>query len=223
MMNAIELVDVFKRYDRDSRVLEGLDLQVGEGGFLAVIGPSGCGKTTLLNLIGGLDRPDSGMVRVAGADLSELSDRELSLFRNKSVGFIFQTYHLHPRLTAQENAMLPSLVAGLKTEDARARADESLALVGLEDFKKQKPKKLSGGQLQRVAIARALVQEPDILLADEPTGNLDENTGRGILELISTLNRERSLTVMLVTHEADIRAFASQTMTMRNGQIAPME
>ncbi len=201
-------------------MIEGLDLAIAEGEFLAVVGPSGCGKTTLLNLIGGLDRPDAGRVVVGGLDLGALNDRELSRFRNRSVGFIFQTYCLHPRLSARENVMLPGLVGELPTEECRRRAEAALRQVGLEDFMDKPPRMLSGGQMQRVAIARALALDPGILLADEPTGNLDQNTAQEALEFIARLNRERGLSVLLVTHEERAARYASKAMRMDNGRLS---
>jgi len=220
-MKAIALKDVCKRYGRGPRILESLDLEVQAGEFLAVVGPSGCGKTTLLNLIGGLDQPESGRVTVVGENLGVLGDRALSRFRNTAVGFVFQTYHLHPRLNAGENVMLPALVAGWPTGQARRAAADTLHSLGLGAFLDKLPRTLSGGQMQRVAIARALVMAPGILLADEPTGNLDENTGRDILELVAQLNGEKHLTVLLVTHEPAIRSFASRVLTMADGRLKP--
>ena len=218
-MNTIELTGVSKRYGGGASVLEDLSLSVEAGEFLAIVGPSGCGKTTLLNLIGGLDRADSGRVGAAGRDLGALDDRALSRFRNTSVGFIFQGYHLHPRLSAIENVMLPALVAGQATAEARRTARAILDSLGMGAFCDKAPRTLSGGQMQRVAIARALAMAPPILLADEPTGNLDEATSREILQLVTQLNRDRRLTILLVTHEAEIRRYAARTLQMKNGRL----
>jgi putative ABC transport system ATP-binding protein len=210
---------VSKRYGRGPWVIENLTLEIAAGEFLAVVGPSGCGKTTLLNLIGGLDQPDSGRVVVDDRDLGALGDCDLSRFRNASVGFIFQTFHLHPRLSALENVMLPLLIAGASPAQAGITAGRMLDSLGLDDVPKKRPGALSGGQMQRVAIARALVMEPPVLLADEPTGNLDEDTGREILGLIADLNRRRGLTVVLVTHEPQVRQHATRVRLMSRGRL----
>lgn len=194
-------------------------MTVAEGDFVAIVGPSGCGKTSLLNLIGGLDRPDQGEISVQDRNLSTLNDRALSDFRNRTIGFIFQLNWLHPRLTAVENAMLPALISGMQMEEARHRASEQLRRVGLESYSRRFAAELSGGQVQRVAIARALVMSPPILLADEPTGNLDQNTGAEILTLVQRLNREEGLTVLLVTHEPAIRDFAKRSIRMDRGRL----
>lgn len=216
----IDLEDITKTYGPGAPVLENLSLSIGDGEFMAIVGPSGCGKTTLLNLIGGLDRSESGTVRVAGQVLNALTDRQLSQFRNQTVGFIFQMNWLHPRLTALENVMLPALVAGQATRQAQSAARAQLELVALEPYAQRFPGELSGGQVQRVAIARALVMSPAILLADEPTGNLDTKTGGDILGLITRLNRDRQLTVVLVTHEPAIRQYARATLHMHEGRLS---
>jgi len=220
---AILLQDITKAYARGTAVLQHLNFAVEHGEFVAVVGPSGCGKTTLLNLIGGLDRPDGGQLTVQGQALHALNDRDLSAYRNRTVGFIFQLNWLHPRLTALENVMLPALVAGLPNAEARDSAQAQLAFVSMGEFARRYPAELSGGQLQRVAIARALVMSPPVLLADEPTGNLDEKTGHGILEFITKLNREKGLTVLLVTHEPAIRQFATRAVHMENGRFLGAE
>lgn len=220
---SILLQNITKSYGRGGQILSDLSFAVESGEFLAVVGPSGCGKTTLLNLIGGLDRPDKGNIQVAGQELGRLTDGQLSVFRNRTVGFIFQLNWLHPRLNAHENVMLPALVAGLNSRQAHERAERQLSLVGLDAFGRRFPAELSGGQVQRVAIARSLVMSPSLLLADEPTGNLDQRTGAEVLELISGLNEEHGLTVLLVTHEPAIRDYAHRTVRMEQGRFVGEE
>jgi putative ABC transport system ATP-binding protein len=191
-------------YQRDSQkitVLDGIDLEVPEGEFVALMGPSGSGKTTLLNLIAGIDRPTSGTVSVAGTDLSVLSESALARWRSHSVGFIFQFYNLIPVLTALENVELPLLLTNLSRKERRDRALTALKIVGLADRSKHYPRQLSGGQEQRVAIARAIVADPKVLVADEPTGDLDARSAEEILDLMAALNREFKKTIVMVTHD----------------------
>ncbi|HZM70057.1 MAG TPA: ABC transporter ATP-binding protein [Candidatus Cryosericum sp.] len=203
-MSMVEVNQVRKLYKRDAQqitVLDGLDLQVPEGEFLALMGPSGSGKTTLLNLIAGIDRPTSGTVRVAGTELSQLSENALARWRSRSVGFIFQFYNLIPVLTALENVELPLLLERLGGRERRERALTALKIVGLADRASHYPRQLSGGQEQRVAIARAFVSDPKVLVADEPTGDLDARSAEEILALMETLNREFKKTIVMVTHD----------------------
>jgi putative ABC transport system ATP-binding protein len=203
-MAMVEVNQVRKLYQRDAQqitVLDGLDLQVPEGEFLALMGPSGSGKTTLLNLIAGIDRPTSGTVRVAGTELSQLSENALARWRSRSVGFIFQFYNLIPVLTAVENVELPLLLERLGGRERRERALTALRIVGLADRASHYPRQLSGGQEQRVAIARAFVSDPKVLVADEPTGDLDAKSAEEILALMETLNREFKKTIVMVTHD----------------------
>jgi len=203
-MSMVEVSQVRKVYQRDSQaitVLDGIDLQVPEGEFLALMGPSGSGKTTLLNLVAGIDRPTSGTVRVAGTDLSQLSENALARWRSRSVGFIFQFYNLIPVLTAVENVELPLLLERLGRRERRERALTALRIVGLADRAAHYPRQLSGGQEQRVAIARAFVSDPKVLVADEPTGDLDAKSAEEILALMETLNREFKKTIVMVTHD----------------------
>jgi putative ABC transport system ATP-binding protein len=203
-MAMVEVNQVRKLYQRDAQqitVLDGLDLQVPEGEFLALMGPSGSGKTTLLNLIAGIDRPTSGTVRVAGTELSQLSENALARWRSRSVGFIFQFYNLIPVLTALENVELPLLLERLGGRERRERALTALKIVGLADRASHYPRQLSGGQEQRVAIARAFVSDPKVLVADEPTGDLDAKSAEEILALMETLNREFKKTIVMVTHD----------------------
>jgi putative ABC transport system ATP-binding protein len=203
-MAAVDVQQVRKIYKRDSQdivVLDGLSLQVPEGEFVALMGPSGSGKTTLLNLIAGIDRPTSGKVVVAGTDLGALSEGQLAKWRSRSVGFIFQFYNLIPVLTALENVELPLLLTRLSKKQRRERAMTALKVVGLADRYKHYPRQLSGGQEQRVAIARAIVADPAVLVADEPTGDLDAKSAEEILNLLQTLNREFKKTIVMVTHD----------------------
>jgi putative ABC transport system ATP-binding protein len=200
----VEVRQVRKIYQRDSQelvVLDGINLEVSAGDFLALMGPSGSGKTTLLNLIAGIDKPTSGTVRVVGTDLSQLSERALARWRSQNVGFIFQFYNLIPVLNAVENVELPLLLTGLSKAQRRERAMTALKLVGLADWAKHYPRQLSGGQEQRVAIARAFVTDPSVLVADEPTGDLDAKSAMEILDLMETLNKEFKKTIIMVTHD----------------------
>ena len=201
---AICLKDVCKAYEREGQripVLEHIDLSIPQGEFIALMGPSGSGKTTLLNLIAGIDRPTSGSVQVHGQDVTALSEGKLAKWRSRSVGFIFQFYNLIPVLTAVGNVELPLLLASLSKKQRRERALTALRIVTLADRAEHYPRQLSGGQEQRVAIARALVTDPHILVADEPTGDLDAKSAEGILDLLQTLNRDFGKTIVMVTHD----------------------
>jgi putative ABC transport system ATP-binding protein len=201
---AVNVQNVVKIYQRDSqqiKVLDGLSLEVPQGEFLALMGPSGSGKTTLLNLIAGIDRATSGKVVVAGTDLGPLSEGELSKWRSRNIGFIFQFYNLIPVLNAVENVELPLLLTSLSGRERRERAMTALRIVGLEDRSKHYPRQLSGGQEQRVAIARAVVTDPTVLVADEPTGDLDHQSAEEILTLMETFNRDFHKTIVMVTHD----------------------
>jgi putative ABC transport system ATP-binding protein len=192
---------VFYRAKEALHVLEGIDLDVPEGSFEALMGPSGSGKTTLLNLIAGLDRPTSGTARVANNELSKMSDGDLAKFRSDKVGFIFQAYNLMPVLTARENVELPLLLTNLSSAERKKRAQTALRVVGLEERMEHYPRQLSGGQEQRVAIARAIVNDPTIIVADEPTGDLDRKSADDILLLLEKLNQEFKKTILMVTHD----------------------
>jgi len=203
-MAAVQVQNVRKIYKRDSQdivVLDGLSLEVPEGEFVALMGPSGSGKTTLLNLIAGIDRPTSGSVVVAGTNVGQLSESALAKWRSRNVGFIFQFYNLIPVLTALENVELPLLLTSLSKKERRERALTALKVVGLADRGKHYPRQLSGGQEQRVAIARAIVADPAVLVADEPTGDLDAKSAEDILNLLQTLNRDFKKTIVMVTHD----------------------
>src|SRR5512147_897746 len=203
-MVMVDVQQVRKVYRRDSQeitVLDGIDLQVPEGEFVALMGPSGSGKTTLLNLVAGIDRPTSGQVIVAGTDVAQLSESELASWRSHNVGFIFQFYNLIPVLSATENVELPLLLTRLSKRERRERALTALKVVGLADRAHHYPRQLSGGQEQRVAIARAIVTDPKVLVADEPTGDLDARSAGDILDLMATLNQEFKKTIVMVTHD----------------------
>lgn len=217
----IRLVDVVKEYNgkRKVRALDGVNLSIDRGEMVALVGPSGSGKSTLLNLIGTLDRPTSGQIWLDGHNLAGLSDDELTRIRRDKIGFIFQFFNLLPSLTCLENVALPLHLRGWKKAQARARAEELLELVGLRHRLEHLPDELSGGERQRVAIARALSVYPPVLLADEPTGNLDSKTGAEILELIRDLHARLGATVLMVTHDAGVAASCERMITLRDGRL----
>jgi putative ABC transport system ATP-binding protein len=201
MVDVQKVVKVYKRDTQELTVLDGIDVSIPEGEFVALMGPSGSGKTTLLNLIAGIDRPTSGKVVVAGTDVAQLSESNLASWRSHNVGFIFQFYNLIPVLNATENVELPLLLTRLSKKERRERALTALKVVGLADRAGHYPRQLSGGQEQRVAIARAIVADPKVLVADEPTGDLDAKSAEEILGLMETLNREFKKTIVMVTHD----------------------
>ncbi len=202
-------------------VLKGIDLEVARGEFVAVVGPSGAGKSTLLHLLGALERPSAGEVEYGEVALGRLTEEALARFRNRTVGFVFQSHHLLPEFTALENAMLPLLIGRRRPGDAREQAAALLQAVGLGDRLRHTPSELSGGEQQRVAVARALAAGPAVLLADEPTGNLDSKTGEGVFDLLRQLNRERDLTVIMVTHNEALSRRADRVVHMQDGRVAP--
>ena len=210
----------YRRGGETVNVLSGLVLEVPRGDLLALMGPSGSGKSTLLNLIGGIDRPTSGSIEFADQRLEQMNESELARWRARHVGFIFQMHHLLPMLTAQDNVELPLLLTGLSATERRRRAAAALKLVGLEDRVKHKPAELSGGQEQRVGIARAIVTDPDILLCDEPTGDLDRKSGDAILDLLQALNREHGKTILMVTHDPHAASRAKRTLHFDQGLLA---
>ena len=218
----LELDNIHKVYDLGEvkiPALQGVSLRVAAGEFVAVMGASGSGKSTLMNLVGCLDRPTEGRYLLDGQDVAGLSPAERARIRNRKIGFVFQQFNLLARTSALENVELPMLYAAVPAAERHERARETLALVGLEGRENHHPSQLSGGQQQRVAIARALINRPSILLADEPTGNLDSRTSAEIMELLERLNRAQGLLVVLVTHEADVAAHARRIVLMRDGRI----
>lgn len=222
----VECVDLKKSYilgEVKVEALRGITMQIKRGEMISIMGPSGCGKTTLLNIIGSLDSPTSGKVFLEGRDISHANERDLTEIRRKSVGFIFQFYNLLPVLTALENVELPMLIAGVSKEDRRKRALELLEKVDLIGRKDHKPDELSGGERQRVAIARSLANNPSILLADEPTGDLDTETGLAILELLKEVNRTENQTLVLVTHDSNIARQFNRIFHIRDGLISSIE
>jgi putative ABC transport system ATP-binding protein len=209
----------YKMGDAFVDALRGVDLTVGRGEFVALVGPSGSGKSTVLNLIGGLDRPTSGQVWIDGVELSATDERALTRHRREHVGFVFQTFNLLPRLTAEENVALPLMFSGVPNRGRLARARALLERVGLAERLNHRPSQLSGGEQQRVAIARGLVGQPALLLADEPTGNLDTTTGGEIMALLKELNQESDLTLLVVTHDPEVAAFADRVVKLRDGRV----
>ena len=218
----VSLEHVKKTFHRDEEaivVLDNLTLSIAEGAFEALMGPSGSGKSTLLNLIAGLDRPTAGSARVAGSDLTGMSDADLARFRSRHIGFIFQAYNLIPVLTAIENVELPLLLTSLPSAERRKRATTALKVVGLEERTNHFPRQLSGGQEQRVAIARAIVNDPTIIVADEPTGDLDRKAADDILNLLEKLNKEFKKTIVMVTHDPVAAERASITRKLDKGKL----
>ena len=218
----IHLENVAKAFRQGASTVHALaevTLEVPKGEFLSLMGPSGSGKSTMLHLIGGLDVPNSGSIRVGGQELSRLSDDELTIFRRRHVGFVFQFFNLLPTFTAEENVALPLLLDGKSMREVRPRVEGMLERVGLEGRCTHMPDALSGGEMQRVAIARALVIEPMILLADEPTGNLDSKTGEDVLQLIRETAERTAQTVVMVTHDARAAAYGDRIVTMRDGRV----
>jgi putative ABC transport system ATP-binding protein len=220
--NAVEADRVVKTYETENlrvNALRDVSLAVPRGDMVAIMGPSGCGKTTLLNCLSGLDSIDAGVVRIGGVDISQLSDNDRSGFRARNMGFVFQFYNLLPVLSAVENVELPLLVSGINAREARERALQALELVHLNEWATHRPAQLSGGQRQRVTIARALVNEPDIVWADEPTGDLDSKNAEEIMDLMIKLNRDNAQTFVIVTHDINIAKRTFRIINMLDGEI----
>lgn len=221
-MALVNVVDVVKNYRLGSArvpALRGVSFDIEAGLMVSVMGPSGSGKSTLLHLVGGLDAPSSGSVVIDGRDLSELNDDELTAFRRESLGFIFQFFNLLPTMTAWENVALPRLLGGAKLKDVKPRAVELLHKVGLAERVEHKPSQLSGGEMQRVAIARALVADPLLVLADEPTGNLDSESGQAVLELLRRVVTEEGATVVIVTHDEKAAFMGDRVIKLKDGRL----
>jgi lipoprotein-releasing system ATP-binding protein len=217
ILRAEGLSKVYGRGERAVRVFEGLGLEVRAGEMVAIVGPSGAGKSSLLHILGGLDRPTSGTVEVAKFDIAQLSDVDLARFRNRKIGFIFQFHHLLPEFTALENTMMPLLIGGIGRRESRARAVAVLERVGLSKRLDHRPGELSGGEAQRVALARALVHGPRVLLADEPTGNLDQRTGDAIHGLLKSVHAAEGLTSIIVTHNERLAASCDRVLHLEDG------
>ena len=222
----IELRDLMRHYqmgDEAVRALDGVDLNIGRGEYVSIVGPSGSGKTTLFNLIGGLDKPTEGNVFIDGVDISQLDAYELAWLRCRKIGYIFQSFNLIQVLTALENVALPTVFAGTSNEEGTKKAEKLLEMVGLEDRFNHRPGELSAGQQQRVAIARALANDPAIILADEPTGNLDLNTGMEIIDLLHGLNKTQGLTLIAATHDTKMIKASDRIVWMRDGIVEKVE
>ncbi|MEI6499283.1 MAG: ABC transporter ATP-binding protein [bacterium] len=219
----IELKNITKTYELGGEVITALDqinLKIESGDFLAIVGPSGSGKSTLANIIGGLDVPSNGEVIIDGISIAKVSDNELSSYRNKKIGFIFQSFNLQPTYTALENVAIPLIFARMTPNERRKRAMDCLKAVGLEDRINHLPNQLSGGQRQRVCIARALSNSPSIIIADEPTGNLDSRKGAEIVELLKELNQKAGITLIVITHDMNVAKQAKHILTIKDGAIA---
>ena len=216
-----DLTKIFRQGEIDVTALHRINLTIDEGEFLSLMGPSGSGKSTLLHLIAGIDRPTSGVCMVQGRNIAELGESELADWRNQNVGFVFQTFNLIPVLTAFENVELPLLLTSLGAKDRRRHVSAALEVVGLADRMKHLPKQLSGGQEQRVAIARALVTDPSLVVADEPTGNLDSHSATEVLEILRTLSRDAGKTVIMVTHDPKAAAYGTRSIHLEKGELVP--
>ena len=225
--SVIKMTDITKSYyigqPNELQILFDINLDIKEGEFVSIVGPSGSGKSTLMNIIGALDRPTTGTYFLENTDISKLNDKKLSEIRNQKIGFVFQTFNLIPRTSAQKNVELPMLYAGSSRKERAERAKELLKLVGMEDRANHKPNKLSGGQKQRVAIARAMINNPSIILADEPTGALDSKTGRMVMNLFHKLHVENGKTIVLITHSPELASETERIITIRDGRIVSDE
>lgn len=219
VIQAVNLCKTFKLGTLDVEVLKNINLAIRKGEFVSIMGPSGSGKSTLLYLLGGLDRPTSGSIKINGKELADMADQEQSIMRRRDVGFVFQFYNLVPNLSVEENTMLPILLDGKKMKDYKERLDEILEVVGLSDRRQHTPRELSGGQQQRVAIARALMNDPEIILADEPIGNLDSKTGTEVMKLLQRINQERGKNIVQVTHSTEAADYGQRTIYVKDGKV----
>ncbi|EGW39759.1 ABC transporter ATP-binding protein [Desulfosporosinus sp. OT] len=222
MESVIETVDLWKAYKLgtvDVEVLRDINVLIHKGEFVSIMGPSGSGKSTLLYLIGGLDKPTSGCIRVNGHEISKMKDKEESSMRRKEIGFVFQFYNLIPNLSVEENILLPVLLDGKNVKNYKDELHDILTIVGLTDRRNHTPKELSGGQQQRVAIARALINEPEIILADEPIGNLDSKTGTEVMELLKAINQEKGRTIVQVTHSKEAADYGQRIINLKDGKV----
>ncbi|MEW6622318.1 MAG: ABC transporter ATP-binding protein [Bacillota bacterium] len=219
VVKAIGVHKTFQMGEVSLEVLKGIDLEIHAGEFVSIMGPSGSGKSTLLYLLGGLDKPTKGQILVLGQDISQMKDVDESRMRRRNVGFVFQFYNLIPNLSVEDNIMLPILLDGQKLKTYKETLDDILEVVGLADRRKHTPRELSGGQQQRVAIARALINQPEIVLADEPTGNLDSKTTTEILELFQKINREKQKTIVQVTHSRDAAEYGNRIIHVMDGKV----
>ncbi len=210
--------NIFKSYG-DLQVLKGVDVNIRQGEIVSIVGPSGCGKSTLLHILGTLDRPTSGSIQLDGKDLDLMNSKTLASFRNRNIGFVFQFHHLLPEFSALENVCIPGWIAGRSKKDVAARAASLLQLLGLENRKENKPQQLSGGEQQRVAVARALVNEPKIVFADEPTGNLDSANARELHQLFFDLRKQFNQTFLIVTHNEDLAQMSDRLLHMKDGKV----
>lgn len=217
----IEIKKVYKKYNIGSEtltVLNDINLEINKGEFVAIVGPSGSGKSTLMNMIGGLDKPTGGSVIIDNEDISQYKDKKMSKFRNEKVGFVFQSFNLEPTLTALENVIVPLTIAGLSEKEKKEKAKAILNILGMEDRLNHKPTELSGGQRQRVSIARAFVNNPKIILADEPTGNLDSKSGKAVMDILIKF-KEEGYTIVMVTHNVNEASYADRIIKIKDGMI----
>jgi putative ABC transport system ATP-binding protein len=219
IIEAKNLIKEFTMGDITNRVLDNVSMSVEEGEFVSIMGPSGSGKSTLLYILGGLDNPTNGEILLKGKDISKFKDKEKSIMRRRDIGFVFQFYNLIPNLNVEENILLPVLLDGKKIGEYKKELDEILEVVGLSDRRKYTPRELSGGQQQRVAIARALINNPDLILADEPIGNLDSKTGIEIMELLKKINIESNKTIIMVTHSKEATEYGNRIVNVKDGSI----
>jgi lipoprotein-releasing system ATP-binding protein len=218
LIQALQLYKSFRNGDKRVDVLKGIDLTFDQGEKVAIVGASGAGKTTLLHILGTLDRPTTGKVLYREKDILTLNERDLALFRNREIGFVFQFHHLLPEFNALENTMMPCLIQGIEKKEAASRAENILSLVGLKERLSHKPGELSGGEQQRVAVARALVLDPKVLLADEPTGNLDTKTGESVFHLLQEINQVKGVTLIVVTHNLNLAGQLSRQIHLADGK-----